>query len=130
MREEFELNGQRLRIQGLRKTVRALEKTGVAASDLKELMHSIGTTVVTTAARISPRRTGALAASIRAGRGKTKAVVRAGGARVPYAGIIHYGSGDGRYPATEFLPRAIQANTARVLTQLNDGLGKLINDLN
>lgn len=43
-----------------------------------------------------PRRTGALAASVRTSKTKRKAVIRMGRARVPYAGWIDYGGGHGR----------------------------------
>src|SRR5690625_8028143 len=77
------------RITGLRETLRAMEQAGADAESMRDLMHAIGLTVVHAASPL--RVTGTLAGTLRAGRGKTKAVVRAGSAAVPYAGPIHYG---------------------------------------
>ena len=43
------------------------------------------------AAAMAPHRSGTLAGSVRGNQAKTMAAVRAGGARVPYAGPIHWG---------------------------------------
>ena len=128
--EEHIVNGQRIRLQGLRKTLRALEATGVAAEDMKDLMHAIGTTVVTAANPLTPRDTGTLAGTLRAGRGKTKAVIRAGGARAPYAGVIHYGWPARSITASPYLTKAVTATSGRVLKQLDDGIAKLIKQHN
>ena len=72
----------------LRKTLRA---AGDDLSDLKAA-HGEAAQIVTGRARgTAPRRTGVLSASVRGSGTKTQAVVRAGGARVRYAGPIHWG---------------------------------------
>jgi len=116
--------GVSVRTQGLAKTARALEKAGADSTDMKQLMYDIGMLVVR--ASLPPVLTGRLASSIRAGRGKTKAVVRAGGARVPYAGVIHYG-----YPARNiepqpFLLQALQQERGDVFTKLEDGIDDIL----
>jgi hypothetical protein len=85
----FRGDGTIIRVEGLSKLVRQLNKAGADSSDLKDTMHAIGQAVVNSAA--VPVRTGRLKATLRAGKGKTKAVVRMGGARAPYAGVIEYG---------------------------------------
>ncbi|MGG7466044.1 hypothetical protein [Plantibacter sp. YIM 135347] len=110
----------RVRVEGLRKTVRALEKSGADASDMRELMHAIGNIVVRAAS--PPVLDGTLAGTIRAGKGKTKAVVRAGGARAPYAGVIHYGYPARNLAARPFLSIALQAERSDVLQALDKGL--------
>lgn len=80
------------RIDGLAAVTRALLAIGLEVDDLKDAFSEIARQGQTVAARNAPRRTGALAASIRGNRARSKAVVAAGySARVPYAGAINYG---------------------------------------
>ncbi|OZD30815.1 hypothetical protein CH252_40600 [Rhodococcus sp. 06-1477-1B] len=104
--------------------MRALTRAGTDAADMKALMHEIGSIVVDAAS--PPTKSGALAGTIRAGRGKTKAVVRAGGARAPYAGVIHYGWPTRNIPAQPFLSAALDANRAAVFERLDTGLDELL----
>lgn len=79
-------------VLGLRETVRSLERMGVSTEDLKGAFGRISDNVIRKAeARVPRGETGALAASIRPAKAKNKAVVRAGGAKVRYAGPIHWG---------------------------------------
>ncbi|OKL49387.1 hypothetical protein BM477_04755 [Boudabousia marimammalium] len=116
-----------MKVTGLNRTLRQLEQAGAAAGDMKDLMHQIGESVIERARPAVPRgKSGKLARSLRAGRGKTKAVVRAGGARVPYAGVIHYG-----WPAHHIRPQpfyltAMQAAQTQILDQLNQGISDLL----
>lgn len=122
----FEQDGVRIQIEGLRKTLRAMESAGVAAQDMKDLMHSLGMIVVAAATPSTPTLSGALAGTLRAGRGKTKAVIRAGGARVPYAGVIHYGWPARNITAKPFLTEAVQSTRARTFAALDEGIGELL----
>jgi hypothetical protein len=81
-----------VKIEGLRETVRNLERLGVAVEDLKEAFSSISREVVAEAAGVVPVLEGALRATIRAANTKNRAVIKAGFARnAPYAGAINYG---------------------------------------
>ncbi|MFD6094666.1 HK97 gp10 family phage protein [Oerskovia sp. NPDC060338] len=113
-------------VEGLNKAIRALSAAGADAADMKDLMHSIGNTVVSAAEPLAPYKTGKLRGSIRAGKGKTKAVVRAGGARYPYAGVQHYGWPAHGIEGTHFLTQGLSASRARVLAQLNEGLDDIL----
>lgn len=92
----------------LRRTLRA---AGQDLTDLKRVHAEVGRIVV--AAAHAPTRTGALAASIRAGSAATSATVRAGGARVPYAGPIHWGWPARGIAAQPFLADAAQRTEPR-----------------
>lgn len=124
--DDFETTGGdvRLRIEGLGKTLRAMEAAGAESENMRDLMHALGMVVVQAAN--PPVLTGTLAATLRAGRGKTKAVVRAGGARAPYAGVAHYGWPARNIPANEFLTNALQRTRPQILAGLNQGLGDLL----
>lgn len=127
---EFKSEGVHFRVEGLRKTLRAMEAAGVAATDMRDLMHSLGLIVVGAAQPNAPTLSGALAGTVRAGRGKTKAVVRAGGAAVPYAGVQHYGWPARGISATHFLSAAVQSTRDQTITALDDGIGELLRKQN
>ncbi len=114
----------RLRVTGLRQTVRQLSKAGADAEDLKDLMHHLGTLVVRAAN--PPALTGALTGTIRAGRGKTKAVVRAGGAKAKYAGVIHYGWPARNIAPRPFLTEALNRERPDILQALDEGISDLL----
>lgn len=105
-----------------------MEKAGSAAEEMQDLMHTLGGIVVS-AAR-PPLDSGALATTLRAGRGKTKAVVRAGGARAKYAGVIHYGWPARNIEPNPFLTNAINQTRPQILAGLNDGIGELLRKQN
>jgi hypothetical protein len=80
-----------LRVQGGRKFRKALADAGVSLDDLKAAHAEAARIVERAASAAAPRRSGALAGSLRSSGTKTQGVVRAGGARVPYAAPIHWG---------------------------------------
>lgn len=118
--------GVSIQTQGLRSTSRALSKAGDYAEDQKELMHEIGMIVVNEAQRIAPARSGKLRESIRAGKGKTKAVVRAGFKRVPYAPVIHYGWPDRNIPAQPYMYQALATTRSEVMARYDRGMEALL----
>lgn len=124
--DDFEVTagGLTLRVEGLGKTLRAMEAAGADSEEMKSLMHSLGMVVVRSAN--PPALTGTLAATLRAGRGKTKAVVRAGGARAPYAGVVHYGWPARNIPDNEFLTEALNRTRPQILANLSNGLGDIL----
>lgn len=112
------MDGMRVQVRGLDDTLKAIRRAGEGSEDMRELMHSIGSVVAGTARTLAPvGASGRLSGSIRAGRGKTKAVVRAGGARAPYSGVRHYGAPLG---ATDVLGRVINADPSLFLVQAID----------
>lgn len=123
---DVNIGGARVRVTGLRKAVRALEAAGTSAESMKDLMHSLGLIVVAAARPQAPVLSGTLAGDIRAGRGKTKAVVRAGRARIPYAGVQHYGWPARNIAATNFLSNAVQSTRGQTFQALDDGIGDLL----
>lgn len=119
----------RVGVRGLNRTLRALSRAGADAQDMKDLMHALGEMVVS-AAQV-PTLSGRLAGTLRAGRGKTKAVIRAGGARAPYAGVIHYGNPAHAIASHPFLVDALRRERTNVLTAFDAGIADLLkkNDL-
>lgn len=90
-----------VRIDGLDRFVRQLNKLDPAITDELKVGNREQAEAVADVARAkSPRRDGDLVGSIRAGSTKRSGVVRAGRARVPYAGPVHFG-----WPAHRIRPR-------------------------
>lgn len=83
--------GAVVEVEGAKELRRTLKQAGADMSDFTQANRDAAAIASTAAAARAPRRTGALAASVRAGASRTQGVIRAGGARVPYAGPIHWG---------------------------------------
>src|SRR5690242_18013332 len=88
--------------------MRELQALGLDIDDLKDTMQDISQEGARRAAAHAPKRSGRLAASIRGNRAKSKAVVRAGKAAIPYAGPINYGWPRRHVAPSHFLQRADQ----------------------
>lgn len=82
-------------IEGLNGAIRALKSLGVEVADLKSVFHAISTEARGVMAGFVDSRSGRLARSLKPNRAQNKAVVRGGGARVPYAGAVQWGWGRG-----------------------------------
>lgn len=118
-------------VEGLPKLVAALRKAGADAQDMSGLMYEIGMLVVRAAD--PPRATGRLADSLRAGRGKTKAVVRAGNSgSIPYGRVQEYGFAARNIPARNFLNNARAAKQHEIEQAVFRGIAEILkqNDLN
>lgn len=117
-----------VQVNGLRQVVRSLERFGVEAADLKAAFTKIGQVVVNEAKSLAPSRTGRLAASIKPSKTKNKSIIRAGSARIPYAGVIHYG-GYHNIKANPFLTSAASRKEAESVRLMEQELGALIRAL-
>lgn len=101
-------------VEGARQLRATLKRADPQLLDRLKASHLAAADVVAARARqLAPvgqgtRRPGALRDSVRAGATKTSAVVRVGGARVPYAKPIHYGWGRRHIAAQPFVSRAAQ----------------------
>lgn len=116
------------RVEGLTKVVRNLQALGLDVDDLKDAFSAIAAEGAQIAAGFAPRRSGALAASIRGNRAKSKAVVAAGKARVPYAGAINYGWPKRGIKAQGFMQKADAAMRPRALSELERAVNQKIRE--
>lgn len=80
-----------VRVEGGRQLRAALRDMEGGLVDLRKANAEAATVAARAGAGEAPRRSGQLAASIRPGATQSAAIVRAGSARVPYAGVIEYG---------------------------------------
>lgn len=82
-----------IEIDGLNGAIRGLKSLGVDVADLKDVFQEIGTEGRDVMSAFITSRSGALVRSLKPARAQNKAVVRGGGARVPYAGAQQWGWG-------------------------------------
>lgn len=80
-----------IEVDGGARLRRTLARAGVDVQDLKDAHRRIAEDVANVAAPDAPRRTGRLAASVRASGTARESIVRAGKKSVPYANPIHWG---------------------------------------
>lgn len=120
-----------VRVEGLNRAVRSLQRAGAEVSDIKDVFAEIAAEGASLAARYAPHRSGRLAGTVRGNKAKNKAVVLAGRARVPYAGAINYGWPKRNIKPANFLARADADLQERVPQMLEDGIQRIIerNDL-
>jgi hypothetical protein len=94
---------------GGRELRRTLRQAGLDLQDLKDAHAAAARIAANAAADAAPRRTGALAATVRSAGTKTAGIVRAGNnTKVPYAGPIHWGWGKRHIAANPFASRGAQ----------------------
>ena len=98
----------RIDVDGLGRLRRDLRKLGDDLADLKDANAAVAGLVAAAAAARAPHRSGRLAASVRGNRAAGKATVAAGGARLRYAGPIHYG-----WPAHHIEPHPFVTDAAQ-----------------
>lgn len=136
--------GGGVRVEGLNRLVRDLQSLGLAVEDLKEAFGDIAAEGASLASSFAPRRSGALAATVRGNRAKNKAVVTAGRARVKYAGAVNYGWPEGKtnwrgkprasggWPigiaGAGFMQKADEAMRPKALQALDDALEQKIRE--
>ncbi|HEY9351974.1 MAG TPA: hypothetical protein VIP28_01930 [Nocardioides sp.] len=127
-------------LEGLNGAIRGLRSLGVEAADLKSVFSAVATESRDVMAGFVDSRSGALARSLRGNRATNKAIVRGGGARVPYAGAVQWGWGAGAsasairgsFAGQHFFEKTDAVMEPRAERMIVDGLEDLIDryDLN
>ncbi|WP_396180062.1 HK97 gp10 family phage protein [Flavobacterium sp.] len=115
-----------IRVSGLNRAIRALKDVGVPASEIAAAGKDAAEIVAGEARTLVPVKTGKLRGSIRTATQQRKAIVRAGGARVPYANPIHWGWFRRGIKPNQFFSRAINPNIDKIYKQYFDNLQRLI----
>lgn len=113
-----------IEVRGLQTAIRQLAKVAEDTSDLSGSLRE-GALVVAKAAR-PPVLTGRLFMSIRPTATKRAGYIRAGGARVPYAGPIHWGWRRRNIAPQPFLVTALAARQPQAVQILETGVRKTI----
>ncbi len=119
--------GRQVSVEGARELRKALKTVGdEAKAGLKDVNLEVAEIVARAAVTKVPARSGALRETVRAAGAQTRASVKAGFKKVPYAGVIHFG-----WPARGILPRpflydALDARRDEVMEAYTDGMADLI----
>lgn len=115
-----------VRLDGARQLRRALSRAGDDLADLRAA-NAQAAGIAASGARVRvPERSGRLAASVRPGATKTQAVIRAGSARIPYAGPIHWGWAARHIAPHPFLSEGAQATEPAWLGVYTAALERLV----
>lgn len=116
-----------IEVLGLNKLIRDLKRLNPdITKEIKEVNKGLATIVAGSAASKAPKRTGALAASIRAGGTQRSGVVRAGKKKVPYAGPIHFGWPGRNISPNTFLWDALDARKGEVEAKWLAAMQKIV----
>jgi len=119
--------GRQVSVDGARELRKALKTVGdEAKAGLKDVNLEVAEIVARAAVTKVPSRSGALRETVRAAGAQTRASVKAGFKKVPYAGVIHFG-----WPARGILPQpflydALDARRDEVMDAYTDGMADLI----
>jgi len=101
-------NRATIEVVGARELRATLKRAGDDLQDFKTAHSEVGRLVGSSAQIRAPKRTGTLAASMRAGAGATSATVKFGSTSVPYAGVIHWGWSAHNIAANPFASEAAE----------------------
>jgi hypothetical protein len=119
----------RIQVRGAKEARRAFGRLEDGLKDLKALHADAAAIVEREAERIVPTVSGALGASIRTSATGRRATIRAGGARVPYAGVIHFGWPGHNIEPQPFLYDAIERRSGDVIVRYARGIDGLLERL-
>lgn len=119
-----------VRVEGLRETQKALKNLEGGLDDLKDANASLGTEIAQRASALAPRLTGNLAASIKSNRAAKKVSIKAGGAKVPYAGVIEYGWKQRNIQSQSYLRKAAFENRDFIVNKYEDNIKQVIRKYN
>jgi hypothetical protein len=125
--------GERIRVEGLRETIKNLQALGAEKSEFVEINLEAAEILMSAARPLIPVKTGNLANSMRASKTANYAQIALGKAKVPYAGPVHWGWFYDRKnfiqknikPAL-FMPRALKANFQRIMSHYDSAMQRLL----
>lgn len=115
-----------LSVTGVRQVVRALEGIGLETEDLKGAFSSIAAEGARVIQGFTPVKSGRLRGDVRGNRAKSKAVVAAGRASVPYAGPRNYGWPKRGIEPANFMQKGDAVMAPRALAELEAELNRQI----
>lgn len=115
--------GPMVRVEGAKELRRTMKAAGEDMGELKDSMAQVSRTVATAAIERAPRRSGALAASVKGNRAAATATV---GTRLVYGGPIHWGWPAHNITAQPFIADAAQATEPTWLDAINAELNRIL----
>lgn len=115
-----------VQVIGEKELRRTLKKAGEDLGDLKDVHQRVGNFVAEIARGLAPKRSGAMAGTIRAARTASGVTIKAGGARVPYVNPIHWGWPKRNIEAQPFLSDAATSSETQWVAMYEEELDKII----
>lgn len=115
-----------VRIEGLSKLTKELKDVGVDMDDLDQAFSQIAREAAEEMRKHVPRRSGNLAATIKPGRSKNRAVVSVGSKRAPYAAPINYGWPKRNIQPAGFIEATDEAMQDRAVSTIEAAIKKLL----
>ena len=118
-----------VQVDGASRLRRELRRAGHDLDDMAEAHRTVAGIVAAIAKADAPKRSGALAGTVRGSGTKTRATVRAGYKRVPYAGVIHYGTPPGyprQYQPQPWIQMAAVRHEPRWMRHYQQGVDKAL----
>lgn len=104
-----------IEVEGAARLRRTLRRAGDDLQDLRAAHAAAANIAASASAALAPKRTGTLADTVRGSGTKTAGVLRAGFAKVPYAGPIHWGWPARHITANPFLSDGAKDSEGRWL---------------
>ena len=118
-----------LALQGAKNMRKTLKAAGADLKDLTPAFKAAAGIAANAARSRAPRRTGALAGTVRATAGFTQGTVRAGNAGVPYAPAIHWGWPRRGIAAQPWVSEAAQSTEPMWITEFENLMTDAINQI-
>jgi hypothetical protein len=115
-----------MRVDGARELRATMKAAGANLSDLNAVNKQTASLVSAEAVGRTPRRTGALAATVRPAGTRTAAIVRAGRASVPYANVIEFGWPARGIEAQPWVYEAAQAKESQWTSYYEAEIDKIV----
>lgn len=115
-----------VRVVGLPRLRKTMRQAGVDMADMKAANAKAAATIAAASRARAPSRTGRLAGSVRGNKAVGRAVVMAGGARLPYGGPIHWGWPARGIGAQPFISDAARATEPSWLPAYLDDLNQIL----
>lgn len=119
--------GARLEWQGYRELMRDMYLAGEDADDLKAITRPLAEKIATTGRALAPKKTGRLAASIKA-KDSRVTVTAFIPARIKYGAPVHWGW-DGE-SGSQFLSKAEEINRSATYAGIEAGISRLLTKRN
>ncbi|WP_024794198.1 hypothetical protein [Tomitella biformata] len=116
-------------VEGGRQLRASMRRAGVDVTQLKETHKEVAGVVTRAGQPSTPRRSGKLASSVRPGATQTAAIVRAGGARIPYANAIHWGYKKRNIAAQPWLSDAARKEEPRWFGMYTEEIEAILNTI-
>lgn len=101
------------RVEGGRKLRRTLRQAGDDLQSLKQAHADAAAIAAKASSALAPKRTGRLANTIRSSGTNTAGIIRAGYARLPYAGPVHWGWKARNIKPNPFISKGAQDSEGR-----------------